>query len=339
MAISIVKTALVLLTALLASGGAAAQTYPPTQLRIGHTVPATASNAQGEVFLSEELKKRSNGAVTAQVFWAGAGGGPAEMLKLVSQGGLDGGVIATSFYPADLPLLASFSALPLSTGNRENAQKIQYTLWNDFPALRKEAEANNLHIVRFQVFNEYHLLCTTPVRTVADLKGKRIRSQGEFIPRALAAVGATPVTVLPGEFYEALQRKSVDCILLTWDLFAINRLYEVAKFGSTISFGTVIAHALAFNLDKWKKLDPSVRKLIEDVAAESRERDLRIMRDAETAGLETLKKNGVQIVEFTEQAKFQSMMPDFLGLWVDKAKTVGKGQEAADIAARWKQLR
>jgi TRAP-type transport system periplasmic protein len=339
MRFSISTAALALVAAFLVSGEAAAQNIPRTQLRVGHTIPATASNAQGEVFLSEEVRKRSNGAVTLQMFWAGAGGSAAEMLKLVSQGGLDGGVIATSFYPADLPLLAAFSALPLSTGNRETTQKIQYTLWNEFPALRKEAEANNLHILRFQVFNEYHLLCTSPVRTIADLRGKRIRSQGEFIPRALAAVGATPVTVLPGEFYEALQRKTVDCILLTWDLFANNRLYEVAKFGSTISFGTVIAHAFAFNLDRWKRLDPSARTLIEEVANETRERDLRVMREAQAAGLETLKKNGVQIVEFTEQQKFESMMPDFIGLWVEKAKTAGKGAEAAEIAARWKQLR
>ena len=331
--------ALVILAGLTTSGIAFAQDYPKTHFRYGHTIPATASNSQGEVYVAEEIEKRSNGTVTMEVFWAGAGGKPAELLDLAGQGGLDGAVITASYFPAKLPLLSAFSALPFSSGDRASAQKIQYTLWEEFPALREEAAANNLHVARFQVFNEYHLLCTSPIRTVADLKGKKIRSQGEFIPMALAAVEAIPVTILPGEFYESLQRGSVDCILLTWDLFAINRLYEVAKFGSTISFGTIIAHMMTYNLDKWNGLDESVRNLITEVASETRERDLKIMGDAEAKGLEILKANGVEIVEFTEQEKFESMMPDFIDLWVEKAKAVGKGEEAASIAARWKELR
>lgn len=47
-----------------------------------------------------------------------------------------------------------------------------------------------------------------------------MRSWGEDIPRVWQAVGAVLVTVLPGEFSEGLQRGSVDCMLLSWDLLA-----------------------------------------------------------------------------------------------------------------------
>ncbi len=86
------------------------------------------------------------------------------------------------------------------------------------------------------------------------------------------ALGAIPVTVLPGEFYEAMQRKTIDCMLLPWDLIATNRLYEIAKFGSNISFGTIVSHLDTYNLAKWESLTPEVKKLLDDAAADARKR-------------------------------------------------------------------
>jgi TRAP-type transport system periplasmic protein len=333
------KIVLVLLSLALMAGTAFAQEYQKVHFRLGHVVAPTSANGGGEVYVAEEATKRSGGAITHQIYWSGAGGAPAELLDLVSQGGIDACIITSSWYPAKLPFLSAFSALPCSSGDQASMQRIQNTIWKEFKVLQDEAKANNLHVLRFMPTNEYHLLSTKPIAKIADMKNMKIRSQGEFIPLAIKALDAIPVTVLPGEFYEAMQRKTIDTMLLTYDLFAVNKLYEVAKYASDISFGTLTAHMMVYNLDKWNKLEPKTQQLLTEIGAECAPIDLKRMIASEQDGLAKLKANGVTLVKFEEQKQFLSKLPDFLDMWVKKMQGLGKGAEAAAVAKRWRELR
>jgi TRAP-type C4-dicarboxylate transport system substrate-binding protein len=194
--------------------------------------------------------------------------------------------------------------------------------------------------LRFLPTNEYHLLSSTrPIAKIEDMKGMKIRSQGQFFPIAFKAVGAIPVTVLPGEFYEAMQRKTIETMLLSYNLLAVNKLYEVSKYISTISFGTLTSHMMVYNLDKWNKLEPKTQKLLTDIAAERPPLDLKEQLEAEKWGLDQLLAGGVKLVKFEEQEKLYQVMPDFIDMWVKKMQGLGKGEAAAQIAKRWKELR
>src|SRR3546814_2387778 len=58
----------------------------------------------------------------------------------------------------------------------------------------------------------YHLLCTKAVKSLADLKGLKVRAASSSAA-LVQALGATPVNVAVTEIYEALQRGQVDCTL------------------------------------------------------------------------------------------------------------------------------
>lgn len=323
----------------LTGGAATAQDYPQLTLRQNNLTPATAGPALADVWFAEEVNKRSGGRITIQNFWAGAAGAPGEMLKLVGGGGLDIGTFPGSYFPAEMPFLAAPSALPLTLPSAEKADAIIHELWEKVPAYEEEARANNIYPLFFRSLNAYHLLCTSPVRTLADLRNKKIRTQGEFFPMAVQAIDAVPVNVLPGEFYEALQRGTVDCMLLPWDLLAVNRLYEVAKFGSTINFGTVISHGVNFNLARWNGLPDNVKALFREVAQEARAYALEAGTKATEAALATMRERGAEIIEFQEQEAFEAKLPDFLGIWQERMTAAGKGEAAAEAAALWKSLR
>lgn len=335
--------AVLALAGLLAAGvvaaAAAATDYPETHLKFGHILPPTSGPALADAWFAEELAKRSGGKVTQQMFWASSAGKPAELLELTGQGSIDGASIVTSYFPAQLPLLSAVSAIPFAFPTTESAQKVAHALWQEFPAMHAEAKKNGIWPLWFHVLNQYHLLCTSPIRTLADLKDKKIRSQGEYMPMAINAIGAVPVTILPGEFYEAMQRGSVDCMLLPWDLLNANRLYEVAKYGSTISFGTVISHAVAYNYDVWQGLPDSVRRLMQAVADDAKKYDLEKAAEAERKALENMKKNGVEIIPFESQKEFEAALPDFFQIWIEKQEKLGQGEAAKAIVARWKELR
>lgn len=330
------RLALALAASVLIAGAASAQTYPELKLRQNNITPATAAPAIGAAWYADEIAKRSGGKIKIENFWSGAAGAPAEMLKLVSGGALDIGAFPGSYFPAQMPFLASFSALPIVSPSPQKAQDIANALWQRVPALQDEAKANKIWPIFFQVLNEYRLLCTSPIRTMADLHNKKIRSQGEYIPLAVRALGAVPVTVLPGEFYEALQRRTVDCMLLPWDLLHVNKLHEVAKFGSTLSFGSLVSHGVFVNLDKWNAFPADVKKLLTDTAVEAQAFDVKTVTGLEAKALEAMKAQGLQVVEFQETAAFKAKMPDFLTVWQKRMEEAGKGADAAKVVQIWK---
>jgi len=329
----------VVVLALGATLPASAQQYPKTELRFGHFAPATTAHSQVDQWFADEVAKRSGGQVTITVFWAGAVGKPAELLNLVGRGAVDIAAVPASYFPAQLPLLAAPSALPLAMRSRQKAQRIVYDLWESTPAMQNEAKQNNVWPLLFHTLNTYHLLCGKPVRTLADLKGKKIRSQGEYIPKMLAAVGAVPVNVLPGEFYESLQRGSVDCMVLPWDLMVAFKLHEVAKFGSTINLGALISNPQWYNLKKWEQLPANVRDLLTQVAKDALAVDLAKAEESERNAYSVMKAAGVELIEFPDQAKFEALMPDFINEWVGAMQKLGKGPDAEAMAKRWKALR
>jgi TRAP-type C4-dicarboxylate transport system substrate-binding protein len=328
-------------TAALALVGAAAhaQQYPKTELNFAHFAPSTTGHAQVDQWFANEVAKRSNNQVTVKYFWAGAMGKPNELLGLVSRGAVDAAAVPASYFPAQLPLLAAPSALPMALPSPEKAQKIMYGLWESVPALKEEARKNNVHPLLFHTLGQYHLLCTSPIRSLADLKGKKIRSQGEYMPKMLHAVGAVPVNVLVGEFYESLQRGNVDCMALPWDLMVAFKLQEVAKYGSAINLGALISNPQWYNESKWEKLPANVRDLLTKVADEAKAVDLAKAHELEASAIDTLKKAGVEISPFPDQAKFEAIVPDFLAEWVASMEKAGKGAEAKAIAAKWRELR
>lgn len=316
-----------------------AQQYPKTELRFGHFAPATTAHGQVDQWFADEVAKRSKGQVTIRIFWAGAVGKPAELLNLVGRGAIDIAAVPASYFPAQLPLLAAPSALPLALPSPEKAQRIMYDLWQSTPAMQEEAKRANVWPLLFHTLNTYHLLCSKPIRTIEDLNGKKIRSQGEYIPKMLAAVGAVPVTVLPGEFYESLQRGSVDCMVLPWDLMVAFKLHEIAKYASTIELGALISNPQWYNLNKWEQLPASIRDLLNEVAKEALSVDLAKAHESERRAIEAMKAAGVQMIPFQDQRKFEAAMPDFIGEWVEAMRKIGKGQEAEAMAKRWRALR
>jgi TRAP-type transport system periplasmic protein len=330
------RLAVLLIGAATMVDSASAQSYPEIKIRQNNLIPAAAGLSQTVKWYAGEIKKRSGDKITIENFWSGAAGAPSEMLKLVGGGALDAGTFSASYFPAQLPFLASMSALPLSLPNAKKAQVIANALWTKVPAFQEEAKANKIWPVFFQVLNQYHLLCTSPVKTLADLKNKKIRSQGEYIPLALRAIGAVPVTVLPGEFYEAMQRGTIDCMLLPWDLMNTFKLYEVAKYGSSLSFGALVANGEFYNLAKWNSFPGNVKQLFQKTAADAQVFDLNQLASLEKNALDNMKKNGVKIVPFEEEAAFKAKMPNFLDLWLERMKKLGKGEAAAKAVEIWR---
>ena len=141
------------------------------------------------------------------------------------------------------------------------------------------------------------------------------------------------------EVVPALQRGTVDCMVLPWDLMVAFKLQEVAKFGLAINLGALISNPQWYNLNKWQELPANVRDLLTAVAKDALAIDLAKAKESERNAHTALKAAGVEILPFPDQAKFEALMPDFIGEWVGAMQKVGRGAEAEAMAKRWKALK
>ena len=308
------------------------------EVRFANFLPATLPQIQVDQWFADEVARRSNGKLKIRIFAAGSLGKPTELLKLVSEGGVDVAATAPAYFPAQIPFLAATNSLPLAYKDAEQASKILHTLYNEIPALKEEMRQNNVHPLFWHVLDPYYLVCRTPVRTIADMRGKKVRTFGEDVPRLFKALDAVPVSLLPAEIYEGLQRGTIDCTPYALSAAVSLKLHEVAKYITFLSIGSPGGWPQFYNLKTWESWSPETKKLFMEVAEDAKKHELQLLAKADEEARRVMKAAGVEFIEFPDQRKLEAMVPDFIKEWATKMEKLGKGSDAAKMAQRWKEL-
>lgn len=323
-------------TAAVALGAASALAQ---DVRFANFLPASLTQVQVDQWFADELERRSGGKVKMKIFAAGTMGKPTELLKLVADGGVQGAATSPGYFPSQMPFMYATNSLPLASASAEQTSKIIHTLYNQIPALREEMKQNNVHPLFWHVIDPYYLVCRTPVRALADLKGKKVRSWGEDVPRLFKEVGAVPVNLLPAELYESLQRGTVDCTPYSLSTAVSLKLHEVAKYVTFMSIGAPGGWPQFYNLKTWESWPAETRALFNQVAEDARKHELRELAKADEEARKVMRAAGVEFIPFPDQKQFESMVPDFIDEWAGRMQQQGKGAEAAAMAKLWKDLK
>lgn len=296
-------------------GGTAQAEIQSMNLRWAHFAPPTWGAAQADQKFADEITRLTDGKVKIQIFWSGALGGPNEIKDLLASGAIDIGSFAPSYHPSNYPLLGVINSMPMAWSDPGAALDMQEKLLQSSEGIKAEMKANNTLIVLSHGIGPNRLQCTMPLKSVEDLKNKRIRSFGEWPPFVLQKVGAVPVNVLFGEQYEALMRGTIDCALNPIENGGILKLGEVAKHWSSINLGAWAGYSTFVNQEVFEKYPEELRKVFKEAAATTMEWEKANYEAAELAHLEEAAKMGAAYEEFPEQEKLDAMFPDMLGEW------------------------
>ena len=101
-----------------------------------------------------------------------------------------------------------------------------------------------------------------PIRTTEDMKGLRLRFASPTIREFVAALGGTPVGVLPTEQVEQLQKGTIDGIFIDYGGAGIAfKMGGVLKY-STEMYSYVSSFGVVMNPDFWAKLPPDLQALV-----------------------------------------------------------------------------
>ena len=108
-----------------------------------------------------------------------------------------------------------------------------------------------------------------PVRSLADLRGLRIRvQQSDLITRMMRALGAAPVALPYGQVLTALQARLVDGAENNWPSFVTTGHYRVAQFYS-LTEHTMGPEVLVMSRRAWDELSDADRAIFRAAARES----------------------------------------------------------------------
>lgn len=272
--------------ALLAAQAAAQQAVPPgpkvSITAVTHPIGTMPQYTQVDIpLIKQGLAEKSGGRIDVTLAsWPERGVNGPEVIRLVRSGQVDIGAAPLNTVSGDVPLLDIVDLAGLNP-TIEQARKVADTV---VPEANKELERFNTKILATFPYTAQVFFCREPVASLADLKGKRVRTGGGSINDFVSAIGAQPVGIGFPEVYSALERGTVDCAI-TGTLSGNNaKWYEVTKglYALTVAWSTGAYFA---NLRWWNGLDPAVRELITTTMKEVEDRQWRLGAESTEEGI------------------------------------------------------
>lgn len=310
-----------------------AQGIPNETWRWAHFAPPAWGSAQAEQLYAKQIEEKTDGKIKFQFFWSGSLFSFGELFNAAQRNAVNIASIVPTYHPSDWPMVGLSNSLPMVWDDAPTAMKVQQYLFENNEAIKSELKKNGLTPILLHGLPPYRLQCTTPVRTLEDLKGKRIRTFGDWPPYIMEKLGAVPVNIPLGQIYEGLQKGTLDCGYNPIENAGFLKLSEVAKYWSTIDFGAIAAYSTFMNTSRYEKLPDSLKKIMNEAAIVAMKFEMDNFDKLEKQGIEDAKKAGVTIVEFEDQAKLRAMFPDMLQVWEDAMCTKGMCNDAKSVVS------
>ncbi len=169
-------------------------------------------------------------------------------------------------------------------------------------------------------YGDRHTMTVKPVRSVEDLKGRKIRVPSNTIQiKGFEALGATPTPMALGEVYTSLQQGTIDGLENPLTVLYNGKFQEVAKYlildGHVKNFTTWVCGEQFFN-----SLTPEQQKILMESGDEAGFYNNKIQDEIASETIDMLKAEGVTIIdidldEFKAKAMAFYDMPEIQAMW------------------------
>lgn len=201
-----------------------------------------------------KLEETSGGLLAAQFRTLDELGlkGP-EALRTLKSGAFDIVSVQVSFVSGDDAVFVG-GDLPGTAGSPDEVRSINEA-YADVLSRHLE-EAYDAKLLAVWSYPPQILYCKGDVHTLADLKGKKVRSQSAAASAAVSYLGGSVVSLAGPEVYQAMLQGVVDCAITGSQYAAANDWQEVANVVFPLPFGGngVAIHVIRNKV--WKALSP-----------------------------------------------------------------------------------
>ena len=258
------------------------------------------SSVAVEQVFRKEVARLTNNQLQVDVFPAMQLGGAKENVDAVRSGTLAITWVGAAFLSRIAPELEAVS-LPFVFSNRESAFRVI-----DGPvghAIDKKLQDKGFLSLGWMELGMRHVTNSkTPIRTMADLKGLKVRLQpNETHLSTFRALGANPVAMDVKELYSALEQRVVDGQENPYTVISASRFSEVQKqlsnTGHFFDFIAVVASKKAF-----EQLKPEHQKAVREAMTATIAAQRKLAAEQEAAKFAELKSK-MAYTEITPAAR------------------------------------
>src|SRR5436190_4155555 len=241
------------------------------------------------------IEQRSAGKIKVEIYPANQLGQLPAVVEGVALGTIEVAASANGFWISLEPRFAVLDASGLFDSVSHG-----FKMLND-PAIRARMATwgadKGIEVLAPSLYSPLMLLSHKAVRTVADIQGQKIRTQGgaPIQVEPFKKLGIVPVSLPLGEALPAMQNRTIDGMVAAAAPFVAFKYYDIAK-PMTYLPATMFAAPILVNRQFMKSLGPELEKIVREEArnAETLFSDWNVA-DIKRAE-EVWKKNGGEMV-------------------------------------------
>jgi TRAP-type C4-dicarboxylate transport system substrate-binding protein len=315
--------------ALCVAGAAVAQQKITLTVAAGQPPAALPSLALvSKTFIPGVNKRLADEKIGVTIEWkenyAGSLLKPMQVMDGTKDGIADIGYLPTIFHPDRVSLdLVSFVA-PFVTSDVLIVGKAMNRLHAAIPELSQQFRKFGVVRLAGSGLDSYQLVTNFPVKTVEDVKGKKIGTAGAAL-LWLRGTGAVPVQANMMEYYNSIKTGVYQGAIIFASSFPAMKYPEVAPYVTRVDFGAMQAVALIMNEGAYNKLSPSVRKIVLEEAAKWGEQSDIVYNNAAEAGYKVLDSMKAQQHQMPREeiVKWAKAMPNIAKEWAERMDKQG----------------
>lgn len=301
--------------------------FSETVLTYGEPGPNRGARAGATKWFAEEVEKRSGGDLKIKIMWGGALFKANAARQSIATGVVDIGTIIPDYFPKEL-VAFSLTNLPFENLDPWVGLKANYEHMTS-PQVTDNLAAQNLVFVSSYMLSNVIMLCNgEAVRSIEDLKGKKIRGIGTF-GKIFGDYGANLVSMSIYKAYQGLDNGLIDCSLGYMNASLALKQHEVTDSLTKLNWGIYTGLGIFINKDALARLSPSQTKILNEVGADFinylGENVLTSDQVAEQRFTQGIDGRKLEIINLspTESAKLYSASQHHIAKWQDEATQSG----------------
>lgn len=276
---------------------------------------------------AKNVETMSDGRVKIEILPTGAVVPHNQTLEAVGAGILQGHLTDPSYFSGQNPAFSMLGNLVGAWG--DPLEFLEYMKYGGGEQLYNElVEPYGVHLICAAATGLEALVSKKPIRSVADLKGLKIRAPEGMVYDIFTKAGAAPVNLPGSEVYTGLEKGVIDAADYT--VFATNQaqgLHSFARYPNYPGFHSLPMVAVSLNKQIWDGLPVDVKTMLKiscdamayDLVFTLKGLDLKAVAEAR-------KDPNIEIIDLPpeERKKFRAIAEQEWAVWAKKNELTQK---------------
>ncbi|MGI6852110.1 TRAP transporter substrate-binding protein DctP [Mesorhizobium sp. 1B3] len=309
---------------------------PPIVLSYSTFLGSSGTNQELYRAMWKRLDEDTGGKVQIQPFWSSSlNDTQTGAFEAISSGLADMGTCYTQFNPGGFDLHFGIQLPTLF-----ESSSVGSLVFNEIYAkyLRAAYERRGVYLARLGLTPPQQLSTKEPLKTLADMQGKRAWAAGSVSVASVAALGLEPTTLKASEIYPGFQTGVLDVVPMHDAGFYTFRLNEIAKYQTEVDLWTN-PNEHCINPERWNSLPKPVRDYLYHWLQVWTQVESQLYYDAEAEKARTHMRNeGIEFFELSPAdakelaGRYDKLITD----WI--AVQENAGQPASEMIAEIRDL-